>query len=161
MLISFGADVNAYNEDGLTPLQIAIRNDDSQCIKFLLSCGADARSPNHMFHHLLPLQVVIVFNYFEIAQILLEHDPSLINSAYTPFKQKFSMGDNTPLQLAAAWGETKWIEFFLKYKPDPDIRCLNGKTAIEYAQENGHEDCVAILYEYMIEREFALSSVYI
>lgn len=160
ILINHGADVNAYTEDGVTPLHIAVAEGSKHCVSLLLAHGADARIPNHMCHRFLPLHSVIIFDYFEIARILLAHDHTLINCAYNhKYGRGFDMGDKTPLHLAAAWGEVKWLQFFLSYNPDPDIRCPDGKTAIDYATENGHERCVSLLYDYMIEREFVMSTL--
>ncbi len=160
ILINHGADVNAYTEDGVTPLHIAVEEGNNQCVSLLLARGANARTPNHICHRFLPLYIAIVFDHFEIARILLSHDQTLINCAYThKYGRGFDIGDKTLLQLAAAWGEDTWLQFLLSYNPDPNILCPDGKTAIDYAKENGHEHCVTLLYDYMIEREFTLSSV--
>lgn len=156
ILINHGADVNASTEDGVTPLHEATAVGSAECVRLLLAHGANARTPSFMCHLFLPLHSAIVFDYLEIARTLLAHDHTLINCAATHnYRHGFDLGDKTPLQLAAAWGEEKWLEFLLNYNPDPDIRCPDGKTAIE----NGHEQCATLLYDYMIEREFTLSSV--
>ena len=68
------------------------------------------------------------------------------------------MGDKTALQVAATKGDLEAIKFLFDYNPDPDCACHKGKTAINYAQENGYEQCVELLSDYMIEREFTQSA---
>lgn len=41
LVVEHGANVNAKNKQGVTPLMIAVSNDDIEAVKFLLSKGAD------------------------------------------------------------------------------------------------------------------------
>lgn len=51
----------------------------------------------------------------------------------------------TPTMFAAQLGRKEMVELFLSKGCNPHHKCNKGKTAMDYAAENGHEDCVEIL----------------
>lgn len=51
----------------------------------------------------------------------------------------------TPLMIASAWGDVKFVELFLKAKADKEIKSYEGKRAIDYAGENGFDKIVDLL----------------
>lgn len=161
LLIAAGADVNAFNEDGVTPLQEAILEGHEACVLELLNHGADARHACSIIsiNFYLPLHLAFVNDHFNIARVLLEHDPTLVDAIYTFHGPNFPLGDKTALQLGALWGDIKMVQFLLNYNPDPYRVCVKGKTALDYAIENEHDECADLIYEYMIERDFTQSAL--
>ena len=145
VLVKHNADVNAYNEDGKTPLGGAVLNGHPDCVRALLECGANPRHGDWLSRFNLPLQKAIIDRQFDIARALLKYDPTLIDAVYMQDGEKYPMGDKTALQVAATKGDLEAIKFLFDYNPDPDCACHKGKTAINYAQENGYEQCVELL----------------
>jgi ankyrin repeat protein len=111
-----------------------------------------------MIEHLLPLQIALLKSYLNIARILLEHDPTLVNCVYTLQSREFPLGDKTAFQLGAMWGDMSILQFLLPFNPDPHRVCVEGKSALDYAVDNGHYACADLIYEYMIERDFEMNS---
>lgn len=159
VLVKHMADVNAYNEDGKSPLGGAVLNGHPDCVRVLLECGANPRHGDWLSRFNLPLQKAIIDRQFDIAKVLLEYDPTLIDAVYMEDGEKYPMGDKTALQIAAIRGDVESITFLLSYDPDPDYVCYKSKTALAYAQENGHGQCVELLSDYIIEREFTMSAI--
>ena len=55
----------------------------------------------------------------------------------------------TPLMYAAGLGRIEIVRAFLDGGCNPHYTCNAGKTAKDYAQEKGYEECVSILQSYM------------
>lgn len=47
----------------------------------------------------------------------------------------------TPSMFAASLGRKEMVELFLTKGCNPHKKCSKGKTALDYAEENGHSDC--------------------
>jgi hypothetical protein len=54
-----------------------------------------------------------------------------------------------PAMFAASLGRKQLLELFLSKGCNPHKKCNEGKTALDYALENGHADCAEILKDYM------------
>lgn len=55
----------------------------------------------------------------------------------------------TPLMYAASLGRNEIVELFLQHGCNPHHQCNKGQTALDYAQQDGHNECAAILSTYM------------
>ena len=53
----------------------------------------------------------------------------------------------TALHCAAYWGRLAITELLLELGADPTLRCKDGKTALDYAREEGKSEVVALLSE--------------
>ena len=60
--LAAGADVEARNEDGLTPLHTAARNSNPAVIEALLEAGADTGARERKAPHRMPLHIAAGFN---------------------------------------------------------------------------------------------------
>ena len=54
-----------------------------------------------------------------------------------------------PAMFAASLGRKELLEFFLSKGCNPYKTCKEGKTALDYAVENGHTECAEIIKVYM------------
>jgi hypothetical protein len=54
-----------------------------------------------------------------------------------------------PAMFAASLGRKELLEFFLSKGCNPHKTCKEGKTALDYALENGHADCAEIIKGYV------------
>ena len=57
----------------------------------------------------------------------------------------------TPVMYAASLGRTEIMRFFLENGCNPHYRNNKGQTALELAAAAGHQDCVAILRDFMLK----------
>jgi len=90
LLIEEGADVNAANEEGETPLWTASLHGDKEIVELLIKIGADVNTYDNKYR-ITPLHMVAELGQIEIVELLLE------NGAYiNPISRKM----NTPLDSA-------------------------------------------------------------
>lgn len=153
LLIKDGADVNALNEDEISPLNCALDSGNLAVIKELVIHGANIRHFTTMIRT-LPLQFVMTQRRYDIAAFLLEHDPTLIDYVFTFDGQLIPFGHQTVLALMADSGDAEGIRFLLPYYPDPHILSFHQKTALDYAYKSQNEECIQLIYDYIIEHDF-------
>ena len=69
-LIKRGADVDAINKMGVTPLHIVTYRNSIETAKLLIDKGADVEAKNEYGH--TPLHKATLYNFIEIAKLLLD-----------------------------------------------------------------------------------------
>ncbi|XP_043289491.1 SH3 and multiple ankyrin repeat domains protein 1 isoform X2 [Venturia canescens] len=80
-LLFYGADMNARNASGNTPLHVcAVNNTDSSCIRQLLFRGAQKDSLNYA--NQTPYQVAVIAGNMELAEVIKSYQPEEV----VPFK---------------------------------------------------------------------------
>lgn len=73
-LLFYGADMNARNASGNTPLHVcAVNNTDSSCIRQLLFRGAQKDSLNYA--NQTPYQVAVIAGNMELAEVIKNYQP--------------------------------------------------------------------------------------
>lgn len=156
LLMSSGADVNAKTSDGKTPLLRACSKGNASIVKKLLDAGAPVNGTNgspalaeavyrgHKEVVLLLLnrgaQVNMPRGYSpllqchqeDIAKILLDHGAD-INATN-------DRGGQTPLHLAAQYGQLSTIKLLLSRGADPTLRTHDGETPLDIAKRYGIRD---------------------
>ena len=136
----------AANKDGVTPLDLAIMNQDYKIASVLLEHGA-AVSP----HSDNPLFVTLVFSVGN------PNDKEALQEAYDMFlsankkhkdklANKNSMG-NTALHIAALRGVSSITELVMKEGLDPSQPNAAGETPIYIASQEGHAEIITLLKE--------------
>ena len=126
--------IDYQNDNGDTLLMIAVKKKHIKCIDILIQARADQNILNYNGN-----------TAFKIAcaagnlDILKKLDIKYIN---TPNKIQ-----DTPLIVAAYYGYSNIVEYLLDVGADPSIRNTAGKTALDYAQEKGREECVKLLLD--------------
>jgi ankyrin repeat protein len=132
-LISEGADVNAREEDGSTPLFWAAVKGHGDIVNLLLANGADInarrRNGNTALH-------CVLFNReYDMAKLLIANgaDPNAVTL----------ISGRTPLYLAAH--KRAVVEVLLAKGVDVNVRCKDGATPLHHASEMGEEDAVELL----------------
>ena len=120
-----GADPNARNEDGDTPLHIAAWNGQTEAIAALLDAGADPNARNEDGD--TPLHIAAWNGQTEAIAALLDAgaDPNARNED----------GD-TPLHIAAWNGQTEAIAALIDAGADPNARAENGEIPFDLISED-------------------------
>lgn len=134
-LLKQGADVNAADPDGTTPLQWAVRSDDIDTVQMLLRAGANPKPSNR--YGVTPLSLAAGNGNAAIVDVLLKAgaDPA----AAAP-------GGQTILMIAARTGNPQAIELLLARGLDVNAReAAYGETALMWAAAGNHAEAVQLL----------------
>ncbi|XP_022809867.1 serine/threonine-protein phosphatase 6 regulatory ankyrin repeat subunit A-like [Stylophora pistillata] len=117
--LSLGRDVNSRNDNGVTPLRIAVLYGQSETVRYLLENGADPFVKGSYSRNLL--HVASYGGQVAIIDEMIKQGLD-VNS-------KDGNGD-TPLILAAAYGREKAVKYLLQGGADPSIKGCYGRTAL-------------------------------
>ena len=148
-----GADVNAKDESGATPLDInhnkeiadllrkhggkyskirfAARDGDSEAVKEFLAAGADVNAKG-----MTPLHNAAMNGHTEVAKLLLA------NGADVNAKNK---NGGTPLHRAASKGHNEIVELLIGKGADVNAKDDKGRTPLDEAVAEGHKEIVELL----------------
>lgn len=140
-LIKSGANINAKNYDGQTPLDFAACNNDTILIAFLLHHGADYN--NAVYYASLK-------SSFSSVKLLLEKgaNPNIIVDGATPLiacitccGDGFGEGIKYDMRI-------KTIEYLINFGGDVNIKDKYNKSFMDYVKSGTYN-----VYEYFIENE--------
>lgn len=135
LLLDLGADVNAKNRRGSTPLHWAIH--DESKVRVLVARGAsvnvrqvEGRTPLYL--------AALLGNGHPIVRLLLAHgaDPSIA-----------SANGMTPLMAAATRGDVDALRLLLDAKADVNARDGAGETALMFAASDGNPRACELLLD--------------
>ena len=130
-----GVDVNAAGQDGRTALQLAAFDGHSRIIELLLERGAKVDVVDVSGR--TALMYAATGDNVESVQLLLQAgaDPNRIDS-----QEHF-----TPLMFAAAEGQLEVVRVLLDHGAQRSLEDVDGETALEFAEQNGHAEVVELL----------------
>lgn len=133
-LLKRGANPNSKDEAGLSPLVVAVRNNDLPVAKALLAAKAN---PNVRLPDGTPLLCEALQNE-KMAELLLASgaDPNLREP------RGISAGQ-TALDMAALAGPASAIRLLMKYGADPNLEDSLGTTPFMYLASGTHESSKA------------------
>uniref|UniRef100_UPI00387FB281 Transcription factor ETV6,DARPin n=1 Tax=synthetic construct TaxID=32630 RepID=UPI00387FB281 len=134
ILMANGADVNATDNDGYTPLHLAASNGHLEIVEVLLKNGADVNASD--LTGITPLHAAAATGHLEIVEVLLKHGADV---------NAYDNDGHTPLHLAAKYGHLEIVEVLLKHGADVNAQDKFGKTAFDISIDNGNEDLAEIL----------------
>ena len=134
-LLKQGADVNAADPDGTTPLQWAVRGDDIDTVQMLLRSGANPRASNR--YGVTPLSLAAGNSNAAIVDLLLKAGAN--PAAAAP-------GGQTILMIAARTGNLQAMDLLLARGPDVNAReAAYGETALMWAAAGNHAQAIQLL----------------
>lgn len=139
LLKQYGADFSIKNNEGLTPLLIAAKQSNVKIVKYLLDvCGANSNETDAEGNS--ALHIAVKRNYYDMVYILLNRT-SIISTNHA---------GQTPLHVAVQDDAIQLIPiiyFLLSKSIDINAVDNDGKTALDYACEQGNEETIAFLKE--------------
>ncbi|KAL2816572.1 hypothetical protein BDW59DRAFT_177316 [Aspergillus cavernicola] len=159
LLLDAGADIEASDEDGYTPLDYAAWEGRHEAVKFLLDCGADhTASANDGF---TPLHSAAENGPHEVVKTLLDcgADPAAsANNGYTPLHSAAEGGHCEIVELLLESGSVVskrdmdgWTPLFsASFKgrgSDVDLPAYDGRTPLHTAFKHEYEHVVLALLE--------------
>ncbi|KAK4541651.1 hypothetical protein LTR36_007795 [Oleoguttula mirabilis] len=141
LLLLFGADANAQDRDGLTPLYTATESSFFEAAQLLLQYGADPNvSAGPYEEKWNPFALSLTNGKAHFAHLYLKHGAdtdAIMENGNTPFVQ--AMNKTTAINF---------VELMLLYSADPDCKNGRGETALFRAIEAKRIDLVRILIEH-------------
>jgi ankyrin repeat protein/nucleoside phosphorylase len=135
MLLKTGADINAHDPQGYTPLNLAIWNGNERMVKFLLDNKAQVEDSEKC---LSALHAAIINGHKTIVELLLK------GGADT---ERRSSGE-TPLSAAVNGGHELLVKLLLDRGALVDAKDLKGRTPLLYAVLRGHMKIVILLLQW-------------
>ncbi len=132
-LLDSGAEVNATNDRGVTPLHRAVQV-GGKSVTLLIDAGADVNAADEAGR--TPLHWAATYPRVEVVQHLIE---ASANVSARDHEQR------TPLHFAAEWGQPQVIDLLLDAGADVNARAAYGVTPLQIAAAKGHLEAVAKL----------------
>jgi ankyrin repeat protein/Tfp pilus assembly protein PilF len=132
--LAYGANVNAQEKDGTTPLMAAIVNDRASTVETLLALGADVNARTS--DGTTALFLASGRGQTDMVNMLLSKSANVM--------AKRNNG-GTALFSAASRGHVKTMQTLIEKGADVQARDVNGATALMVAAERGHTGAVQIL----------------
>lgn len=132
LMLERGVDLSSRNNEGDTPLHLAVRTDQADPAKVLLAAKADIFASN--VKGATPLGLALnpagqPKKWFFTADVLDSRDGA----------------GNTPLHFAAGEGLTRAVSFLISIGAAPDARNADGQTPLHAAVRKDAPDCVRAL----------------
>lgn len=136
-----GADLNARNAMGRTPLLIAVRRGDRDTAKALIELGADLEAESDLENGWTALAFASSQGLEGILADLVQGGANL--------GAKGDLGQ-TPLMLAAMWGHEACARALLDAGADWLAKDADGETAEDRARIHGEAACESLLMDWRI-----------
>ena len=138
LLLTLGANIEAPNDSGFTPLQTAAENGNYACAKILVESGANVNNVEQSWAT-VPLLNAVFWGYADVVQLLLDaHSDVTACAAF----------DYSALGLASLKGYHDIVQLLLRHGgSDLEARNTNGATPLLLAAGASHSDIVDVLLE--------------
>ena len=165
ILLKFGADVMAKDEQGRSPLHYASSKGHAEVAGMLLGGGADVTTKDEEGNS--PLHLASTEGHVKVIQVLLDgaadaraqdqQGQSSLHSASSEGHVKLTRGANpnaenedkeTPLFLASSSGKLEAARLLLERNANPNHQDWQLGTPLHGASENGHDDIVQLLLKH-------------
>ena len=135
MLVKAGADVNAKDKAGLTPLQRAVYVGNPEIVEALFSVGAKVSKEEKKWN---ALHLAASNGHLELVRLLLDKGMDVNGRDHL---------DITPLHGAAFNGHKKIVALLLEKGADVRAKDIKGKTPYDRAEAEGHTEILKMLVE--------------
>ena len=132
-LVKEGADVNAKNAGGWTPLSTAALKGHTNAVKGLIAAGADVNATSESY---TPLHEAASYGRSDVVKALIE--------AGADVDARDGNGRG-PLQFAAQNNYSDTVRILIKAGADVNLKANDGYTPLSAAEAFGHTDIVSIL----------------
>ena len=142
-----------YIGEPVTPLIVAVRNGNLDCVKVLLKYGADIEERGDFMHNFkccTPLFIAATCGNVEILRFLVE------NGANVNATDDFGL---TPLMAAVANQLLDAVTFLIDQGADVNLLDSSGSTALHYASEVSFDPSSCLIVKQLINRGANINAV--
>src|SRR6267142_2341996 len=170
ILVEYGADVSAQNNEGSTPLHLVSRSGSMDLAWLLVKHGADVSANNK--RRSTPLHQASVYGLVDLAQFLVEHGADMAAQEvdgwtalhWASYNGHLALarylvehgadvstkdeGGSTPLELASTRGYVDLVQFLVEHGADVSAKKTNGTTPLHFASNTGKVNHVRFLIEH-------------
>ena len=155
LLIRNGANVNAKDDKGRTPLHIAVGEGHMETVRALVSAGADLTARDKRRETSLhaaakgKITDYVVGKTFEQDRIIVEALPGITRflvESGADIHAKASFGD-APLHLAASNGHTEVVQLLISLGAKVDAKGQLSRTPLDKAELGGHSSTARALIQ--------------
>jgi ankyrin repeat protein len=119
---------------GWTPLHVAAWEGNEEIARVLLDAGADV---NGVKDQSSPLSWAVGTPNLKLVKLLIDRGADV--------NRRDGLDKETPLHYAASYGNVELARMLLKAKANPNAKDFRGKTPVDWAKENNHQDVVKLL----------------
>ncbi len=145
-MLDKGADVNAKDYNGFTPLHLTASMGHTETARLLIERGADINAKDK--HGYAPLHWAVENGDIETTKYLIEHGADINANKYNTDGSSYM---ETPLHLAAQLDNTEIVKLLIKHGSNIDIKSLLG-TPLAIARKHKKYETVEIIREAMIKQ---------
>jgi ankyrin repeat protein len=161
-LIELGVNVNARLHHDFSPLHEAAFAGEVEIVRLLVEAGADLGARDRQYNSTpwgwaeegeqedvlrwfsencaIDLADLVESGNTSLVAARLSKDPSAVNGAD---------GAGVPLRTAAASGDVEMVKILLEHGADTSLTNAQGKTGLDWAEENGHGEVAVLLWNRM------------
>ncbi|XP_057537092.1 potassium channel AKT1-like isoform X1 [Amaranthus tricolor] len=146
-LLDYGADPNCRDQEGNIPLWEAMQGGHDAVVKLLLEHGANIHAGDVGLYACIAVRK----NDFDLLKKIVHYgvDVNLSTSISTVLSNaEFSIpihNGGTALHVAVSEGNVKFVEYLLDQGANVDMPDMKGWTPRALAEQQGHEDIIALL----------------
>lgn len=137
LLLKKGADVNAADARGDSPLEAACENGRLAMVRFLVERGATVNAGND--DGWTPLMSAVNKGHYEIAEYLVEKGADVNCVA------RYKSSDDTPLLLATERNDAKTAALLLKNGANAEFVDRKGRSPLKAAKAKGNDELLALM----------------
>ncbi len=120
LLVKLGYDINAKNNSGKTPVQLAVSAGMNDAVKYLLDCGADVFTLDTTGSNAVTSSIT--------------DNPSVLIDILNANKNKTDANGNTVLHYAAQCADSNVLSVLMQYGADKYAKNRKGETPADIAQ---------------------------
>ena len=135
-LVAEGAAVNAYSDDGWTPLHLASFFGHAKIAEFLLAHAADVAARSKNTNGNTPLHAALAGNHKMVAGLLIGAGADVNEADAAGWR---------PLHLAAANNNLDVMRTLIAQGADVAAQNAEGLAPLALAKQKGHREAVALL----------------
>ncbi len=137
LLLDYGADVTAHDNNGSTPLHQASLSGNVELARLLIEHGADTAAQDNSGS--TPLHQALLSRNVKLARLLIEHGADAAAQ---------DNSGSTPLHQASLSGNVELVRFLIEHGADVTAQDNNGSTPLHQASLSGTVGLVRFLIEH-------------
>ena len=136
LLADKGIDLDARNNDDMTPLYIAARCNNIKMVELLIKKGAQVNASCNSQDNFTPLHIAACCGFVDVCRVLIDN------------KATVNFTDTSPLHLAAYYGFYDVVALLLDRNADVNAQRTTGDSPLHYAATANNYDVIRLLLKY-------------